>query len=203
MQSLATINYACRLHRIYNHKINILTLLRFGKATRFFDTIATLYSLRRMQHRLGHHWMSSRVCVCVSDLTRFTLNDFASREVESIVSMMLEMIVFHLFFQYFQFAYTRCGHLVFVCHQRSIEMDGKCQEDDQNWQQHYARRPCGRFAQIVEFHPTQYGNFDEKQYESEQCGEGPCCLNVPMETFMWWFVDQWNAVQIAYGFDVW
>lgn len=116
--------------------------------------------------------------------------------------MMVHVVVFHLLLEYLQLSNARHSHLVLVCDQRSIKVNGESQEDDQHRNQYNARWPGSLLAQVVELHPAQNGDLEQKQNKSEKGGECPCRFDVPVKTFVWWFMDKWDAVEIADGFDV-
>lgn len=81
-------------------------------------------------------------------------------------------------------------------------MNGKRKKNHQHRYEYDACWPCSLFAEIVEFDPTQNGNFQQEQNEAEQCWKSPCRLDVPVQTFVRRFVHQRYAVQIANGLDV-
>lgn len=92
--------------------------------------------------------------------------------------------------------------LVLVGHEAAIEVNGERQEYDEHRYEDDAGRPRRHLGEVVELDPAEDRDLQQEEEKSEEGGEGPGDLYVPVESLVRRLVDEADAVQVADRLDV-
>lgn len=83
-----------------------------------------------------------------------------------------------------------------------VEVYSEREKYNEHGYKYYASRPCGFLREIVKLDPAEDRDLDEEEYETEECGERPGDLDVPVKTLVGRLVNETYAVKIANCLDV-
>lgn len=122
--------------------------------------------------------------------------------IHPIDSVVLHVPLLDLLFESLQLPDPRHRHFVLVSDQRPIKMYCESQKHKQNGHENDASRPRCSFVDVVKLDPTKNGDLGQEQQQTEQSGERPRGLNVPVQPLVGRLVHEPYSVQTADRLDI-